>query len=157
VRYHFSAAFWSSTLRRPFPLALTDRGCATVILLGLFYGVFADRYGRRRALALNIFSFAMGTMWVQMICMLTSHSSHRHVCWSRYCVLADSYRHIVRWPQVFPVRLTWLSTVFYLVGGGPLLSNSLLYLIIADVMPAEKRLVVASLHSLAFVDRSVFC
>lgn len=38
-----------------------------MILLGLAYGVFADRYGRARGLALNIFSVVIGVIWLQMI------------------------------------------------------------------------------------------
>lgn len=45
------------------------------------------------------------------------------------------------WPRVFPARLTWLSVVFQLVGGGTLVVNAMVFAMVADVTPEEKRLV----------------
>lgn len=43
------------------------------------------------------------------------------------------------WPTVFPPRLTWLSVVFQLVGGGTLVANAMIFAMVADISPEEKR------------------
>lgn len=45
----------------------------------------------------------------------------------------------VFWPNVFAARLTWISVVFLLVGGGTLVSRAMIFVIVADITPEEKR------------------
>ncbi|CRG89389.1 putative protein Rv1510/MT1558/MT1560 [Talaromyces islandicus] len=82
------------------------------ILFGVFYGMAADRYGRRPILALALAGMTMATVWAQMILF---------------------------WPRVFPARLTWLSVIFQLVGGGNLVVNAMVFAMVSDVTPEEKR------------------
>jgi hypothetical protein len=46
---------------------------------------------------------------------------------------------LVFWPHVFPTRLTWLSVIFQLVGGGNLVVNAMIFAMVSDVTPEEKR------------------
>ncbi|KAL1962388.1 hypothetical protein VTN77DRAFT_9727 [Rasamsonia byssochlamydoides] len=86
--------------------------CLPGILLGIFYGIMADRYGRRLVLALALAGLTVGVAWTEM------------VLW---------------WSDVFPVKLTWLSSAFSLAGGGPIVGNSLIFVVAADVTPEEQR------------------
>lgn len=40
------------------------------ILFGVFYGMAADRYGRRPILVLALAGMTMATAWAQMICTI---------------------------------------------------------------------------------------
>jgi MFS family permease len=40
------------------------------ILLGIFYGIIADRYGRRPVLALALTGLTVGIAWTQVVCTL---------------------------------------------------------------------------------------
>ncbi|KAH8698957.1 putative adenylate cyclase [Talaromyces proteolyticus] len=82
------------------------------ILFGVFYGMAADRYGRRPVLALALAGIVLSAIWTQIVLF---------------------------WPAVFPARLTWLSIVFQLVGGGNLVVNAMIFAIVSDVTPEEKR------------------
>lgn len=39
----------------------------------------------------------------------------------------------------WPLECIWISTAFFLVGGGPTVSTMLLTTIVADVVPVDKR------------------
>ena len=41
--------------------------------------------------------------------------------------------------DILDIRLIWLSSAFYVVGGGPVVANSLIYVLMADVVPESSR------------------
>ena len=41
--------------------------------------------------------------------------------------------------EILDIRLVWLSSAFYVVGGGPVVANSLFYALLADVVPESSR------------------
>jgi hypothetical protein len=41
----------------------------------------------------------------------------------------------------WPIAWVWLSSAFFLIGGGPKVATTLLTTIVADVVPAESRYV----------------
>lgn len=43
------------------------------------------------------------------------------------------------WPNVFPVRLTWLSSCFQLIGGGSAVLSSMVFSILSELVPEEYR------------------
>jgi hypothetical protein len=49
---------------------------------------------------------------------------------------------LVLWPDVFPAKLTWLSSVFSLIGGGSIVGNAMIFVVASDVTSEEKRSVV---------------
>lgn len=82
------------------------------ILLAIPYGILADRIGRRPVLILSM----IGCCFQDILAKI--------VCW---------------WPSVFPLRLVWLSSVGRFIGGGDAVASSMIYLMMADVFPQEKR------------------
>ncbi|KAF3391838.1 hypothetical protein DPV78_010707 [Talaromyces pinophilus] len=82
------------------------------ILFGVFYGMAADRFGRRPVLGLALVGITLAAVWTQVVLF---------------------------WPTVFPTRLTWLSVVFQLAGGGTLVVNAMIFAMISDIVPEEKR------------------
>lgn len=42
-------------------------------------------------------------------------------------------------PEMLDIRLVWLSSAFYVIGGGPVVADSLFYVLIADVVPESSR------------------
>lgn len=73
-------------------------------------------------------------------------------CWVLFglkqCVCPFQSNLIIRgltdpvfWSNVFPVRLTWISTIFYLIGGGELVMSAMIFTMVADIAPEEKRCV----------------
>jgi hypothetical protein len=44
--------------------------------------------------------------------------------------------------ETFPIRLIWVTPIFLIIGGGNSVVRSMLFTIMADVTPAEDRLVV---------------
>lgn len=55
------------------------------------------------------------------------------------CDFAFLLTCLVFWPTVFPTRLTWLSVVFQLAGGGTLVVNAMIFAMVSDIVPEEKR------------------
>ncbi|KAL3708379.1 hypothetical protein TMatcc_006363 [Talaromyces marneffei ATCC 18224] len=82
------------------------------ILFGVFYGMAADRFGRRPVLALALVGITLAAVWTQVVLF---------------------------WPTVFPTRLTWLSVVFQVAGGGTLVVNAMIFAMVSDIVPEEKR------------------
>ncbi|EED21287.1 adenylate cyclase, putative [Talaromyces stipitatus ATCC 10500] len=82
------------------------------ILFGVFYGMAADRFGRKPVLALALVGITLAAIWTQVVLF---------------------------WPTVFPTRLTWLSVVFQLAGGGNLVVNAMIFAMVSDITPEEKR------------------
>lgn len=81
-------------------------------LVAIPFGLLADRWGRRPVLVIS------------MLGMLIQNIVSTVILWR-----AD----------IFPPQSIWLTSTFRLVGGGDVVASSLLYLIVADVVPAAKR------------------
>ncbi|OKL63828.1 hypothetical protein UA08_01092 [Talaromyces atroroseus] len=82
------------------------------ILFGAFYGMAADRFGRRPVLLLSLIGITLAAIWSQVVLF---------------------------WPTVFSTRLTWISVVFLLFGGGTLVARAIIFVVVADITPEEKR------------------
>ncbi|KAH8150986.1 uncharacterized protein LAJ45_05169 [Morchella importuna] len=80
------------------------------VVLAIPFGVMADRYGRRPMLMLTLLGLSLSSAWVLLICWFT-----------------------------LPIKLTWLSSLFYTLGGGASVGSALILMIIADVTPAAQR------------------
>ncbi|KAL2825223.1 MFS general substrate transporter [Aspergillus cavernicola] len=82
------------------------------VLLAIPYGLFADRYGRRRTLCFGIPGFVLN-------CMIM---------------------FVVMWfSDIFPLRAVWVSCVAFVFGGGPVVTIAILYTMMSDVTMEEER------------------
>ncbi|KAF3083375.1 hypothetical protein TWF569_002380 [Orbilia oligospora] len=86
--------------------------CLASILVAVPFGFAANRCGRKVVLALAMFGLTLARVWIQV------------VCW---------------WPEVLPLRISWLSAFFHLIGGGNLVVGSLIYTIMTDLTLPEHR------------------
>lgn len=82
------------------------------ILVSIPFGVLADSYGRRTVFALC------------MIGMVTQDIVAKLILWRS---------------DIFAPRLIWPTSITRLVGGGDVVASSMIYLMIADVVPAQER------------------
>ncbi|PYH95837.1 MFS transporter, partial [Aspergillus ellipticus CBS 707.79] len=82
------------------------------IVLALPYGLMADRIGRKPVLVLGLVGFVMQEMAIRII------------CW---------------YHTVIPPQAVWFTPLFQIIGGGIGITNSVVWTIIADVYPIEKR------------------
>jgi len=82
------------------------------LLLALPFGWAADNYGRKPILSLGVLSFVLQAAWVQ------------GVCWF--------------W-QSFDIRWVWASSLHGLMGGSSPVVSALLFVIVSDVVPEDKR------------------
>ncbi|RMX75574.1 hypothetical protein D0869_11499 [Hortaea werneckii] len=82
------------------------------LLLALPFGWLADKYGRKPVIMLGLFSFLLKLLWVQMITWF--------------------------W-QAFDVRMTWLSALHALLGGGSPVISSLFFVVLSDIVPQDHR------------------
>ncbi|KAL4874537.1 major facilitator superfamily domain-containing protein [Aspergillus karnatakaensis] len=80
------------------------------IFLAIPYGALSDTKGRRPVLLLCFLGLALSTAWILLVC----------------------------WMQ-WPLELTWISSLFQCVGGGPAVATAVLETTIADVAPSDKR------------------
>ncbi|KAI7319924.1 MFS general substrate transporter [Hortaea werneckii] len=82
------------------------------LLLAVPFGWLADNYGRKPVLMLGLFSFLLKFLWIQM------------VTWF--------------W-QAFDIRMTWLSALHALLGGGSPVASSLFFVVLSDIVPQDHR------------------
>ncbi|KAB5551178.1 putative MFS transporter [Coniochaeta sp. 2T2.1] len=94
------------------------------LLTAVPYGFLADRRGREMVLGLSLVGITLTSACYILICAL---------------------------PGVFPPRVTWLSSVFTFIGGGPAVTNAMLFTIAGDVVSLEQRSITFSYLSAAVV------
>ncbi|UPK93467.1 hypothetical protein LCI18_004402 [Fusarium solani-melongenae] len=78
----------------------------------LYFGSLADKYGHRLVLTLCCVGFLLALLWLLMTC----------------------YFH-----SIFPLSLVWLSSVFLLIGGGPLVFAAVTAALVANLADASSR------------------
>ncbi|KAL5115337.1 hypothetical protein ACEQ8H_006782 [Pleosporales sp. CAS-2024a] len=81
------------------------------ILLAIPFGTLADRVGRKWIFAASLLGCQLSSAWVLLICYF----------------------------KTLPLQLTWLSSAFLLIGGGPIVAVAIAMTMISDVVPPEKR------------------
>ncbi|KAK1570186.1 major facilitator superfamily domain-containing protein [Colletotrichum navitas] len=80
------------------------------LVLAIWFGVLADKQGRRRVLFLSLVGQVLGACWVLFIC----------------------------WAE-FPLKLIWLSSAFLVIGGGSTVTGAVSMMIITDASPEKYR------------------
>ncbi|KAI4101207.1 MAG: hypothetical protein L6R37_005057, partial [Teloschistes peruensis] len=82
------------------------------LLLAIYYGSVASKYGRKPVLLLFSTGMLLSLGWVVLICWLDGRA---------------------------PVRLIWLSSLFMFVGGGQKIAKAMLFTSISDAVDASHR------------------
>ncbi|PSR76129.1 major facilitator superfamily domain-containing protein [Coniella lustricola] len=80
------------------------------LILALWYGALADRYGRRGVLFLSMLGQALGMAWVLLICWMD-----------------------------LPLKLTWFSSAFLVIGGGSTVTMAACMMVVTDVTQEYNR------------------
>ncbi|KAG8166864.1 hypothetical protein KVR01_002553 [Diaporthe batatas] len=80
------------------------------LVLALWFGVLADKQGRRRVLFLSLVGQVLAAFWVLFICWLE-----------------------------LPLRPMWLSSIFLIIGGGSTVTGAVCMMIITDSSPEKYR------------------
>ncbi|KAH7409861.1 hypothetical protein DE146DRAFT_604896 [Phaeosphaeria sp. MPI-PUGE-AT-0046c] len=81
------------------------------VLLAVPFGTLADRVGRKWIFTASLMGLQLNSAWILLICYF----------------------------KTLPLQWTWLSSAFFVIGGGPLVSVALALSMIADIAPPEKR------------------
>jgi MFS family permease len=98
------------------------------ILLAVPYGTLADRVGRKWVFMASLVGLQLNFAWVLLICEWAGESSTGRTAntWTGYF-------------KALPLQLTWLSSAFLLIGGGPIVAMAVGLTMVSDVAPPEKR------------------
>ncbi|KAK0645710.1 major facilitator superfamily domain-containing protein [Cercophora newfieldiana] len=82
------------------------------LVLTVPYGALADRYGRVKILGLSLLGITLYMASMAVVCAR---------------------------PDVFSLKLIWLSPAFQVIGGGTMVANPMLYATVADIVTDEQR------------------
>ncbi|KAF5872750.1 putative mfs multidrug protein [Botrytis fragariae] len=82
------------------------------LLLTIPYGVLVNIYGRQLSLCLAMLGLCLQLTWIILISWFS---------------------------DVFSLRLIWLSSAFHIIGGGPSVALSIVYILVADKVPHSYR------------------
>ncbi|KIW01116.1 uncharacterized protein PV09_07404 [Verruconis gallopava] len=91
---------------------LTTIESCVVLLVGVPWGYAADLWGRKPILIIWITGVALRAAWIQLVCFF--------------------------W-QTFPIQAIWGAAAFALIGGGHAMTSALLFTLVTDVIPEERR------------------
>lgn len=81
------------------------------VLLAVPLGAMADRVGRKWIFAASLMGLQLNSAWVLLICYF----------------------------KTLPLQLTWLSSAFFFIGGGPIVAMAIGITMLSDIVPPEKR------------------
>ncbi|CAI6301629.1 unnamed protein product [Periconia digitata] len=81
------------------------------MLLAVPFGALADKWGRKWILATSLVGLQLKASWVLLIGYF----------------------------QSLPLQLTWFSSAFYIIGGGPIVAVAVAMTMVSDVCPPDKR------------------
>ena len=82
------------------------------ILLAIYYGSVAGKYGRKRVLLLFSTGMLLSLAWVVLVCSFDGR---------------------------IPIRLIWLSSLFIFIGGGSRVAKAMLFTIVSDAVDPGHR------------------
>ncbi|KAH7081199.1 hypothetical protein BKA63DRAFT_540380 [Paraphoma chrysanthemicola] len=81
------------------------------LVLAVPFGTLADRVGRKWIFTASLFGLQLSSAWTLLICYF----------------------------KTLPLQLTWFSSAFFLLGGGPIVASAIAITMLADIVPPEKR------------------
>lgn len=101
-------AYLSPVQQRPLLRIIPRPG----LLLAIYYGSVAGKYGRKPVLLLFSTGMLLSLAWIMLVCWLDGR---------------------------VPVRLIWLSSLFIFIGGGHRVAKAMLFTIVSDTVDASHR------------------
>ncbi|PQE09465.1 Major facilitator superfamily domain general substrate transporter protein [Rutstroemia sp. NJR-2017a BVV2] len=118
--------------------------CIPGLIMAVPYGVLADRIGRRTVLFLALIGVTASMGWAMSVCEffvlflggVGVSVGKKEECDDEKSMLI---RVKVYFDTVFDIRWFWASNVFIFIGGGSAVIRSMVFTIIADVVPEEHR------------------
>ncbi|KAJ4299665.1 hypothetical protein N0V90_004911 [Kalmusia sp. IMI 367209] len=81
------------------------------LVLAVPFGALADEWGRKWIFVATLVGLQLNSAWILLICYFRS----------------------------LPLQLTWFSSAFYFIGGGPVVASALGITMISDIAPPDKR------------------
>lgn len=81
------------------------------LILAVPFGALADKWGRKWIFCASMMGLSFNQAWILLIAYF----------------------------QRLPLQLTWFSSVFYFLGGGPIVAVALCVTMASDIVPPEKR------------------
>lgn len=106
------------------------------ILLALPYGLMADRLGRKKVTFMCLCGLLMEETTTRLICMF--HHILRKRLYTTGALTLHDYRS--GWySDRIPPRAIWFTPLFQICGGGSQIAGAMVYTIVSDIFPAEKR------------------
>lgn len=81
------------------------------LVLAVPFGALADKWGRKWIFAASLMGLQFNSAWILLICYFRS----------------------------LPLQLTWFSSAFYFIGGGPIVASAIGLTMVSDIVPPEKR------------------
>ena len=100
------------------------------VLLAMPFGALADKRGRKWVFAASLMGLQFNSAWILLICA---------------CLLVSASPVTERWLTgagyfgSLPLQLTWVSSAFYLIGGGPIVAVAIGITMVSDISPPDKR------------------
>ncbi|KAF1968015.1 MFS transporter-like protein [Bimuria novae-zelandiae CBS 107.79] len=81
------------------------------LILAIPFGALADKWGRKWIFVAALGGLQLNSAWILLICYFRS----------------------------LPLQMTWFSSAFYLLGGGPVVASAVGITMISDIAPPDKR------------------
>ena len=93
----------------------------------VYFGRIADQYGHRLVLTLCCTGYLLALLWILMACKSS-------ISFRLASLTAVGYFY-----EVFPISVTWLSSLFLFIGGGPLVFAAVTAALVASLVGASYR------------------
>lgn len=116
-------------------------GAIPGLLTAIYYRYLAEKRGRRLVLFLSVLGHVGMLAWIVMIRQLP----FLKVC----CRLLN---HIGAYDNIFEVQLAWVSAVFFFIGGGTRVFNSLIFATVSDSLAHSRRYVLHACPTMYLTD-----
>ena len=108
----------------------TDLSIAWAFIAGIIYSILSERTDRKLLLIFNVTSNTVAKGYFYAICTRSIPFERK----LRHCLRAILQGYFY---NVFDVRLPWVTSLFYLVGGGKIVFDTITLAAVAEAVPAS--------------------